>query len=156
MLCRSISPARGSAMRLQMRLALLCFAVSQPNHGIMGSLEETVLPFESESYPVVFLLQCRLKSLSRINTRGFPCWLSDLGDSDDRIFNMLFSSLFPGLAVLASLASCTILQNGQVRITNYPNTVISLADSQWKTYPASANEVSYKGRWDSKFVSWWS
>ncbi|KAH8654532.1 SGNH hydrolase-type esterase domain-containing protein [Tricladium varicosporioides] len=53
-------------------------------------------------------------------------------------------------------ASATILQNGQVRITNYPNTVIDTAAYQLQAFPPNSSELSYKGRWDSKFLSWWS
>jgi len=59
----------------------------------------------------------------------------------------------------ASLASATILQNGQVRPNNYPNTAISAIsnyNSSWHTYPPSAPELSYKGRWDHQYISWWS
>lgn len=60
----------------------------------------------------------------------------------------------------AALTSATILQNGQVRPTDYPNTSIaSIANttsSTWTTYPPSASELSYKGRWDDKYISWWS
>lgn len=57
------------------------------------------------------------------------------------------------------LTSATVLQNGQVRPTDYPNTAItamSAYNSSWNTYPPSAPELSYKGRWDDKHVSWWS
>ncbi|CZR51673.1 related to GDSL-like lipase/acylhydrolase domain protein [Phialocephala subalpina] len=60
------------------------------------------------------------------------------------------------LSSFAGLASSTILQNGQVRITDYPNTVLSASTAQFKTYPPNATELSYKGRWDSKYISWWS
>lgn len=62
---------------------------------------------------------------------------------------------FLGLA-LVSQASATILQNGQVRETNFPDTRIDPSRQSFKTYPADAKEISYKGRWDSKHVSWWS
>jgi hypothetical protein len=73
---------------------------------------------------------------------------------------------FAGLALL-SRASATILQNGQVRFTDYPDTRIDLPAYSLKTsvdpsvysfntYPADAKEISYKGRWDSNHVSWWS
>ncbi|KAI8961821.1 SGNH hydrolase-type esterase domain-containing protein [Daldinia sp. FL1419] len=55
-----------------------------------------------------------------------------------------------------SLAAGTILQNGQVRITDYPDTKIDVSSYDFKTYDANATELSYKGRWDSKKVSWWS
>jgi hypothetical protein len=67
-----------------------------------------------------------------------------------------FSSLAVlGLAVV-SRVSATILQNGQVRETNFPDTRIDPAAHSFRTYPADAAEISYKGRWDSKYVSWWS
>lgn len=63
------------------------------------------------------------------------------------------------LGACLGLASATILQNGQVRPTDYPNTAIpaiSGYNSTWRTYPPSAEELSYKGRWDDKHISWWS
>jgi len=67
-----------------------------------------------------------------------------------------FSSLAVLGLTLLSRASATILQNGQVRETNFPNTRIDPSAYSFKTYPANATEISYKGRWDSKHVSWWS
>lgn len=61
-------------------------------------------------------------------------------------------------ATLASIASATILQNGQVRPNNYPNTAIAAVsshNSSWETYSADAPELSYKGRWDDRHISWW-
>lgn len=49
----------------------------------------------------------------------------------------------------------TILQNGQVRPTDYADTRIDLAEYSFNTYLPDAAEISYKGRWDSKYVSWW-
>lgn len=68
---------------------------------------------------------------------------------------------FPAVtaALWSSLASATILQNGQVRPNDYPNTAIpavSSYNSSWHTYPPGAPELSYKGRWDHKYISWWS
>lgn len=63
------------------------------------------------------------------------------------------------LAGLCSFACGTILQNGQVRPTDYPNTAIasvSADDPSWTTYPPNATELSYKGRWDHQHISWWS
>ncbi|KAI1391960.1 SGNH hydrolase-type esterase domain-containing protein [Hypoxylon trugodes] len=57
---------------------------------------------------------------------------------------------------ICSLAVGTILQNGQVRITNYPDTKINISSYDFRTYDADATELSYKGRWDSKKISWWS
>ncbi|KAI2886200.1 CAZyme family CE2 [Aspergillus niger] len=55
-------------------------------------------------------------------------------------------------------ASATILQNGQVREDPYPGQAkaISLDNGSWRTYQPDASEIAYKGRWDSKHVSWWS
>ncbi|KAK5115430.1 hypothetical protein LTR85_009890 [Meristemomyces frigidus] len=58
-----------------------------------------------------------------------------------------------------SLASATILQNGQVRPNDYPSTAISAIssyNSSWHTYSPGSPELSYKGRWDHKYISWWS
>lgn len=49
----------------------------------------------------------------------------------------------------------TILQNGQVRPTDYADTRIDLVGYTFNTYLPDAAEISYKGRWDSKYVSWW-
>ena len=58
---------------------------------------------------------------------------------------------------LGRLVEGTILQNGQVRVTNFPDTRISnLSAYDFNTYDAAAAEISYKGRWDSKKVSFWS
>jgi hypothetical protein len=71
------------------------------------------------------------------------------------IFEMKFS-IVQSFAAIASLTSATILQNGQVRITDYPNTVIDASKYSFNTYPPNAKELSYKGRWDSEHISWWS
>ncbi|KAI2688571.1 CAZyme family CE2 [Penicillium roqueforti] len=57
----------------------------------------------------------------------------------------------------AVVASATILENGQVRENAYPGQLqpVTLDDS-WRNYPADAPEISYKGRWDSQHISWWS
>ncbi|KAI5860702.1 SGNH hydrolase-type esterase domain-containing protein [Durotheca rogersii] len=68
---------------------------------------------------------------------------------------MFFSKLSYTLG-LCCLAAGTILQNGQVRTTNYPDIKIDVASYRFRTYDANATEISYKGRWDSKKVSWWS
>ncbi|KAI1472530.1 SGNH hydrolase-type esterase domain-containing protein [Daldinia caldariorum] len=57
---------------------------------------------------------------------------------------------------LCALATGTILQNGQVRITDYPDTKIDISSYDFRTYDANVTELSYKGRWDSNKVSWWS
>lgn len=61
-----------------------------------------------------------------------------------------------GISTLVALVASEILQNGQPRITDYPDTVIDASSYEWNTYSPSADEISYKGRWDSKFISWWS
>ncbi|KAI1818610.1 Lipase, GDSL-like protein [Poronia punctata] len=57
---------------------------------------------------------------------------------------------------LGSLVRGTILQNGQVRETNFPDTKIDASEYDFETYGADASELSYKGRWDSNKVSFWS
>lgn len=67
---------------------------------------------------------------------------------------------------LAAFASCiaatsaAIYQNTQLRDDPYPGqaTLLSAAEisADWKSYPANASQLSYKGRWDSKYISWWS
>lgn len=56
---------------------------------------------------------------------------------------------------LNDLQKRTILQNGQVRITDYPDTQIDPSAYRFTTYPPDASEISYKGRWDANHVSWW-
>lgn len=68
---------------------------------------------------------------------------------------MLFSAI-KSLIALASLGAATILQNGQVRITNYPDTSISLSEGSYETFNASIEEIHYMGRWDTKHVSYWA
>lgn len=65
---------------------------------------------------------------------------------------LLLCSLF------ISIASATVLQNGQVREMIYPDTAIASVakNSAWKTYAPGTSEISYKGRWDSKYISWWT
>ena len=55
-------------------------------------------------------------------------------------------------------ASATILQNGQVRDTDFANTSIAsiTTNSNWTSFPPNATEISYKGRWDAQHISWWS
>lgn len=57
---------------------------------------------------------------------------------------------------LGSRVEGTILQNGQVRETHFPDTKVDLTAYDFRTYDANAAELSYKGRWDSKKVSYWS
>ncbi|PNS20172.1 hypothetical protein CAC42_5622 [Sphaceloma murrayae] len=64
------------------------------------------------------------------------------------------------LSSLLVVASAAILQNGQLRENPYPGqatfVTTALDSTTWKTYQPNATEISYKGRWDSKHVSWWS
>jgi hypothetical protein len=71
------------------------------------------------------------------------------------MLSRLFSSALC-LAALAALAKGTILQNGQAKITDYPDTLIDPSTYALETYDANATELSYKGRWDSQKISWWS
>ncbi|GKT96372.1 GDSL-like lipase/acylhydrolase [Colletotrichum tofieldiae] len=67
--------------------------------------------------------------------------------------------IFPSLAVLlacGSAVTATILENGRPRVTDFINTKVDLAAGDYKTYDADAPEISYKGRWDSKKISWWA
>lgn len=57
---------------------------------------------------------------------------------------------------MVGLVKGTILMNGQVKITNYPDTKVDATTHDFKTYEADAAELSYKGRWDSNKTSWWS
>lgn len=70
---------------------------------------------------------------------------------------MRLGQTFTTLISWALVASATILENGQVRENAYPGQLqpVTLDDS-WRNYPADAPEISYKGRWDSQHISWWS
>ncbi|RDW92509.1 hypothetical protein BP5796_01903 [Coleophoma crateriformis] len=57
------------------------------------------------------------------------------------------------LAVIADYVHATIWQNDQTRITDYPVTVINPSQYELQTYAPNATELSYKGRWDSKYIS---
>ncbi|KAH7361212.1 acetylxylan esterase [Pyrenochaeta sp. MPI-SDFR-AT-0127] len=72
---------------------------------------------------------------------------------------MKLSSGLCGFLSTITLCSSTILQNGQVRETYFPDTKVAAIGTNstgWKTYGANATELSYKGRWDSKHISWWA
>ncbi|KAK1992348.1 GDSL-like Lipase/Acylhydrolase [Colletotrichum falcatum] len=60
------------------------------------------------------------------------------------------------LLACVSAATATILENGRPRATDFPDTRVDLAAGDYKTYDADAPEISYKGRWDSKKISWWA
>ncbi|KAK1973384.1 GDSL-like Lipase/Acylhydrolase [Colletotrichum cereale] len=68
---------------------------------------------------------------------------------------MLLPSLATVLACV-SAATATILENGRPRVTDFADTKVDLAAGDYKTYDADAPEISYKGRWDSKKISWWA
>ncbi|KAF4412768.1 Cellulase/esterase CelE [Colletotrichum fructicola] len=69
---------------------------------------------------------------------------------------MMFVPSLATLMLCASAVTATILENGRPRITDFPDTKVNLADGQYETYNADAEEISYKGRWDSKMISWWA
>lgn len=64
------------------------------------------------------------------------------------------------LGLCSTLAFATIFQNEQVRITDYPDTTIAPitagTNSTWRSYPPNSTELSYKGRWDSHHISYWT
>ncbi|KAK0840237.1 hypothetical protein LTR02_017824 [Friedmanniomyces endolithicus] len=63
------------------------------------------------------------------------------------------------LFAFISATSATILQNGQARPNNYLDTTVATilpSDPSWVTYMPNAQELSYKGRWDHQYISWWS
>jgi hypothetical protein len=58
---------------------------------------------------------------------------------------------------LSTFAAATILENGQVRLNLYPGQAPTVElDDTWRVYDPGAKEISYKGRWDSQHISWWS
>ncbi|KAL3481045.1 SGNH hydrolase-type esterase domain-containing protein [Aspergillus californicus] len=72
---------------------------------------------------------------------------------------MRFPSLprLTAVAVLVASVSATIMQNGQPRDDPYPGQLEKFdLDDSWRTYEADAPEIAYKGRWDSRHISWWS
>lgn len=69
---------------------------------------------------------------------------------------MMFVPSLATLMLCASAVTATILENGRPRITDFPDTKVNLADGQYETYNADVEEISYKGRWDSKMISWWA
>lgn len=68
---------------------------------------------------------------------------------------MIFPSLTALLACISAVTA-TILENGRPRDVDFPDTKVELAAGDYKTYDADAEEISYKGRWDSKKISWWA
>ncbi|KAL4805360.1 SGNH hydrolase-type esterase domain-containing protein [Aspergillus unguis] len=70
-------------------------------------------------------------------------------------FARLLTAFLWSLSV--SNVSATIMQNGQARDDPYPGQLSPIElDSSWRSYDADAPEIAYKGRWDSKHISWWS
>lgn len=68
----------------------------------------------------------------------------------------LVSGAFHEKRFLHDIQERTILENGHVRQTDYADTKIDLSAYDFTTYPNNATEISYKGRWDFKKVSWWA
>ncbi|KAF6812344.1 GDSL-like lipase acylhydrolase [Colletotrichum sojae] len=68
---------------------------------------------------------------------------------------MIVPSLVTVLACMSAVTA-TILENGRPRVTDFPDTRVELAAGDYETYDADADEISYKGRWDSKKISWWA
>ncbi|KAI9373476.1 SGNH hydrolase-type esterase domain-containing protein [Aspergillus egyptiacus] len=67
--------------------------------------------------------------------------------------------LLVALSLTLSFCLATILDNGQPRRDPYPGQAILLedgVDAGWNTYGPDAEEISYKGRWDDQYISWWS
>ncbi|KAE8389676.1 SGNH hydrolase-type esterase domain-containing protein [Aspergillus alliaceus] len=64
----------------------------------------------------------------------------------------------PLLSLTWSLGvTATILENGQERLNPYPGQASKVSiDDSWRRYDTDASEISYKGRWDSGYTSWWS
>jgi len=72
------------------------------------------------------------------------------------IFVMKLTSIFPNVSAVIYLTSATILENGRPRPTNYPDPRIDPNACDWNTNEADTHELSYKGRWENKHISWWS
>ncbi|KAL4945644.1 hypothetical protein BDV06DRAFT_184426 [Aspergillus oleicola] len=71
-------------------------------------------------------------------------------------FARLLLTAFLAWCLTASV-SATIMENGQPRLDPWPGQVNTIdLDSSWRSYDADAPEIAYKGRWDSKHISWWS
>lgn len=73
----------------------------------------------------------------------------------------MYLLVFPLLYVtgLLPFVQATILQNQQVRDDPYPGqaSIVTVTNNtNWRLYPPNATEISYKGRWDSQYISWWS
>ncbi|RPA78625.1 SGNH hydrolase [Ascobolus immersus RN42] len=76
---------------------------------------------------------------------------------------MRFLTSLVSLSLLASSAVAVIWDNEQIRPpteknTKYPVNLLTASDSkkEWDTYKPSTKEISWKGRWDDKFISWWT
>ncbi|KAK0373547.1 GDSL-like Lipase/Acylhydrolase [Colletotrichum limetticola] len=68
---------------------------------------------------------------------------------------MMMHSLSTVLACVSAVTA-TILENGRPRLTSFTDTKVDPTLGDFKTYDADADEISYKGRWDSKQISWWA
>ncbi|KAF9895279.1 hypothetical protein FE257_000182 [Aspergillus nanangensis] len=70
---------------------------------------------------------------------------------------MRIGSLAVTVLSWALSASATVLLNEQVVDNPYPGQAANISlDDSWRTYDAGADEIAYKGRWDSKHISWWT
>lgn len=107
----------------------------------------------------MIILKCQNNIKPEVCLNGWRRDLRSCAQLPSSIALQLFEmklSILQSFAAIASLASATILQNGQVKITNYPDTTIDASKYQFTTYSPDAKELSYKGRWNSKHISWWS
>jgi hypothetical protein len=70
---------------------------------------------------------------------------------------MRFSFLALAIAALPGTFA-RIWDNNQLRPPVEVDTKFSspLDAKEWRTYKPDAREISYKGRWDKRHISWWS
>jgi hypothetical protein len=64
-------------------------------------------------------------------------------------------SLVP-LWLLVSIVQPSIIENGRLRLETYPKTEIApvtASSDSWITFLPNTTELSYKGRWDTKYIS---
>ncbi|KAL1846696.1 hypothetical protein Plec18170_008986 [Paecilomyces lecythidis] len=54
-------------------------------------------------------------------------------------------------------ATATILENGHERLDPWPGQAQKIElNETWTSYGPDVPQISYKGRWDSQHISWWS
>ncbi|KAK6355167.1 hypothetical protein TWF696_004285 [Orbilia brochopaga] len=75
---------------------------------------------------------------------------------------MRLLNVVSALACVATTVA-TIWENGQTRLNPYPAVgqaalipSIPANSLSWRTYPANSPEIGYKGRWCSRYISWWA